>query len=63
MTKRKQSKYKNWFTIKKYGNGENPLRNWNYKSWEGFNELPELKQNKEGLTKEIREYIFHSVKR
>jgi glycosidase len=60
----KKSKYAKWFTITRYGKGVNPNQGgWRYKCWEGFLELPELRQDQNGIVAGPREYIFSAVDR
>lgn len=53
----KKSKYKEWFKIKDWD------KNFSYMCWEGFNELPEFNQDKNGIVSGPKEYIFAITKR
>lgn len=54
----KKSPYKRWFHIYNWNK-----KQFNYKKWCGCNELPAIRQDKNGIVAEPREYIFASTKR
>jgi len=58
----KKSKFKKWFFVKKWSRTEKnqPLK---YKCWANVRELPEWRQNKNGIVHGPREYIFESTRR
>ncbi len=57
-----KSRFKNWFKIKSWDNPEKKTK-FNYKGWFGVRELPELKQDKNGIVGGPKEYIFAATKR
>ena len=59
--KGKDSKYKNWYTIKKW-DPKNP-DGFIYKAWFGVHSLPEFKRDKVTLNKEYKNYVFNITKR
>ncbi len=58
----KDSKFKNWFTIKSW---DNPAANtkFDYEGWFGVKDLPEIRENEKGIVAGPKEYIFNSTKR
>jgi len=58
----KNSRYKDWFKIKSWDNDSLKTK-FSYEGWYGVKELPELLQNKNGITKEPKKYIFDITKR
>ncbi len=59
----KNSKYKDWFYIKRWDNPETAENEFDYRGWYGVKDLPELKEDENGLIPEIRKHIFNIVKR
>ncbi len=57
------SKYVNWFTIKKWDDPSTTKNEFEYEGWYGIKELPELKEVDGTLEKSIREHIHQIVKR
>jgi glycosidase len=57
------SRYLNWFTINRWDDPDTPENEFDYKGWFGVKELPELREDRNGLVAEARQYIFDSVKR
>lgn len=60
--KQRDSKFGRWFKVRSYEDPERgiPFR---YTTWEGFHELPEWRQNKNGLVDGPRQYIFDITRR
>ena len=58
-----KSKYKDWFTIYAWDNPNTPQDEFKYKGWMNVPELPELKEDANGLIPPIRNYIFKVVER
>lgn len=56
------SKYKDWFTIKSWDNLEKGTR-FNYEGWFGVKELPELREDENGIVEGPKKYIFDITKR
>jgi glycosidase len=59
----KDSKYKDWFIVtdwEKNGRLGIPFR---YEGWFGVAELPELREDENGIAEGPKEYIFHSTRR
>ncbi len=59
----KNSKYKSWFTVNSWNNPETPEDEFDYEGWFGVKELPEIREDQNGIIPEAREYVFNSVKR
>ena len=59
---KKKSKYKNWFKILDW-NETGDSKPFSYKGWSGFNELAEWNQNKFGIVKRPKKYIFDITRR
>lgn len=59
---RRDSRFADWFTIKDWGDpdGTRPLQ---YKCWWNFMELPEWRQDKNGIVEGPRKYIFDITRR
>ena len=56
------SKYSHWFSINSWDNPGSGER-FDYNGWFGYKELPELKQDENGIVKGPREYIFAATQR
>lgn len=61
--KQRNSIYKDWFIVKQFDNPETPLNEFDYKGWWNIKFLPEFNRSENDLNKEVKEYIFNSVKR
>lgn len=57
-----ESKYANWFEIHEFGE-PGDLWGLDVTTWEGYNELPEWREDKNGIIEEPRNYIFNITKR
>jgi cyclomaltodextrinase len=58
-----QSRYKDWFTIKNWDDPATPEDEFEYEGWYGVRELPELRQDANGLVSGPREHVHAVVKR
>ena len=58
-----KSAYKNWFTIRSWDDPETEQDEFEYTGWVGVRELPELREDDDGLVPPIRAHIFAAVKR
>ena len=60
--KQRDSQFGPWFKVRSYENQQNntPFR---VSTWEGFMELPEWRQDKNGIVKGPREYIYEITRR
>ncbi len=56
------SRYKDWFAIKSWDDSSAGTR-FDYEGWFGVRELPEIREDKNGIVKGPREYIFAITKR
>ncbi len=56
-----RSPYKSWFKIERLASGAEPA--FEYKGWNGFQELPEWNQDGNGITQGPKKYIFEITKR
>jgi glycosidase len=57
-----KSKYKDWFTIKSW---DDPIQGtkFDYEGWFGVKELPELREDENGIVDGPKQYIFNITKR
>ena len=58
-----KSKYKDWFYIKRFDDPNTPQNEFDYQGWYGVKDLPELKEDENGLIEPIKKHIFNIVKR
>ncbi|NOX89982.1 MAG: alpha-amylase [Calditrichaeota bacterium] len=58
-----KSKFKDWFTILSWDDPSTPQDEFKYKGWNNVAELPELKEDANGLIPPIRDHIFSVVER
>lgn len=58
-----KSKYKDWFIINSWDNPETKINEFEYAGWYGIKDLPEFREDKNGLVKGPRQHIFTIVKR
>jgi glycosidase len=61
--KQEKSLYKYWFTIKKWDNPNTPENEFDYQCWFGARDLPELREDENGLVEPIKKHIHEIVKR
>ena len=59
----KNSEFADWFTIKSFDNPSTDKDEFEYECWFGITDLPELKEDKDGLIEPIKEHIFAVAKR
>jgi cyclomaltodextrinase len=57
------SRFKDWFTIKRWDDPATPSNEFDYEGWSGVRELPELREDENGIVRGPREYIAASVRR
>lgn len=57
------SLYKDWFIIKKWDDLNTPQSEFEYAGWMGVRDLPEIKEDENGLVKGPREHVHAVVKR
>jgi len=62
LKKQRKSKYKNWFTIYSW-NDKKKRKKFRYKSWNNFVELPEFRQDSNGIVEDPKQYIYQATKR
>ena len=60
--KQQHSIYKDWFSIKSWENSDKKTK-FDYQGWFGFRELPELREDKNGIVEGPKKYIFDITKR
>ena len=58
-----KSQYKNWFIVTSWDNLNTPDDEFVYTGWNGVKELPELREDENGLVTGPREHVHHIVKR
>ncbi|MGE5498709.1 MAG: glycoside hydrolase family 13 protein [Syntrophothermus sp.] len=57
-----KSRFKDWFTIKSWDNPATGEK-FDYEGWFGVRELPELREDENGIVKGPRDYIFAATRR
>ena len=57
------SKFKDWFTIKKWDDPTTKENEFDWQGWVGIKDLPEVREDENGIVAGPKEYIFNSVKR
>lgn len=57
------SRYKDWFTIKRWDDPKTAENEFDYAGWYGVRELPELREDENGIVEGPRTHIQHIVKR
>ena len=57
------SEFSDWFTIKSYDNPATETDEFSYECWFGIADLPELREDENGLIAPIKSHIFEAVKR
>lgn len=57
------SKFKDWFSIKSWDNQGTTQNEFDYEGWIGIKDLPEIKEDKNGLVKGFAEHIHKVIKR
>lgn len=57
------SKYKDWFTIKKFDDPSTPENEFDYAGWVGIKDLPEIREDENGIVTGPKEHIHAIVKR
>jgi cyclomaltodextrinase / maltogenic alpha-amylase / neopullulanase len=55
--------YKNWYTINKWDDPNTPENEFDYAGWYGVKDLPEIREDENGLVEGPREHIYNIVKR
>lgn len=59
----RSSRFKDWFTIKQWDDPKTPNDEFDYEGWFGVRELPELREDENGIVHGPREYIAAAVRR
>ena len=59
----KNSKYKDWFYVESWDNPQTDENEFKYRGWYGVKDLPELKENENGLIEPVKLHIFNIVRR
>ena len=58
-----KSSYKDWFTIKEWDDPETPESEFDYECWYGARDLPEFREDENGLVEPVKKHIHEIVKR
>ncbi|HED36859.1 MAG TPA: alpha-amylase [Ignavibacteria bacterium] len=61
--KQQKSKYLSWFTIKSFDNPKTKANEFDYQGWYGIKDLPELREDSNGIVSGPREHIHNIIKR
>lgn len=57
------SKFKDWFTVRSWDNPATPENEFKYAGWVGVRELPELKEDENGLIAPVKKHVFDILER
>lgn len=57
------SPYKDWFVIERLDDPATPQNEFKYTGWAGVKDLPELREDENGLVPPVRQHVFDVVKR
>jgi len=57
------SRFKDWFTVKQWDDPKTPNDEFEYEGWFGIRELPEIREDENGIVHGPREYIAAAVRR
>lgn len=60
--KQQNSRYKDWMAVEQWDDFEHG-KTFKVKTWEGYNELPEFRQDRKGIVEGPRKYIFDITRR
>lgn len=58
-----KSKYKDWFTIKSWDDPNTEKDEFDWQGWVGIKDLPEIREDENGIVEGPKEYIYACVKR
>ncbi|MBK8943987.1 MAG: glycoside hydrolase family 13 protein [Ignavibacteriae bacterium] len=58
-----KSKFKDWFTIKTFDNPETAEKEFDYQGWLGVKDLPEIKEDENGLIDNAANHVHNILKR
>ncbi|HWP82583.1 MAG TPA: glycoside hydrolase family 13 protein [Bacteroidota bacterium] len=58
-----KSRFKDWFSIKRWDDPKTPENEFGYEGWNGVRELPEIREDERGIVSGPREHIKAIVKR
>ena len=61
--RQKDSPYKDWFIIRSWDNPDTPEIEFDYVGWNGVRELPEIREDENGLNPNFQQHLYHIVKR
>jgi glycosidase len=61
--RQQDSPYKDWFIIRGWDDPETLDNEFDYAGWNGVTELPEIREDENGLIHGFQQHIFHVVKR
>ena len=61
--RQKDSPYKDWFIIRSWDNPDTPEIEFDYAGWNGVRELPEIREDENGLNPNFQQHLYHIVKR
>ncbi len=63
LEKQEKSLYKDWFTIKQWDDPETLENEFDYEGWYGVKDLPEIREDENGLVEGSKKHIYEIVKR
>jgi len=58
-----RSKYKDWFTIKTWDDPNTEKDEFDWQGWVGIKDLPEIREDENGIVEGPKEYIYAAVRR
>ena len=63
MVNQEKSSYKDWFTIKEWDDPQTAENEFDYECWYGARDLPEFREDENGLVEPVKKHIHEIVKR
>ncbi|MCB9205974.1 MAG: glycoside hydrolase family 13 protein [Ignavibacteriales bacterium] len=61
--KQEKSQFKDWFTVKSFDDPNTPENEFDYEGWYGVKDLPEIKEDENGLVEGAANHVHNVVKR
>ncbi len=63
MKHQQRSRYKDWFSIKRWDDPNTPENEFDYEGWAGVRELPEIREDDNGLVESFAQHVHAIVRR
>ena len=58
-----KSAYKDWFVVKSWDDPGTPQNEFDYEGWSGVRDLPEIREDENGLVSSFADHVHHVLKR